>query len=176
MSAQGSLPAAGSSTARHAVNRWTRAAVLLAVVVPGAGACARGGPTILSETAPDAAHTALVRMVRCDRDWCQELAVGDRPEVAQVVATLRFGSERCDEIVWSRDGKRVGFLVNGHQLRLFDAHSHAPAGQLDLVPADTTPPTRVARGVTFSDNGAAITFDDCPRDRSGCRPGMVAMK
>ena len=176
MSAEGLVPAAGSSVERNALNRWVCAGVLLAVVVPGAAACARGGPTMLSETAPDAAHTALVRMVRCDGGWCQELAVGDRPDVAQTVSTLRFGTERCDEIVWTRDGKRVGFLVNGHQLRLFDAHSHTPAGQLDLVPADATPTTRVARGVTISDNGAAITFDDCPRERSGCRPGIVAMK
>jgi hypothetical protein len=88
------------------LNDWGRAVVLLAALAPGA-ACS-GGPTILSKTAPDAAHTALVRMVRCDRDWCQELAVGDRPEVAQTVATLRYGTERCDEIVWTRDGKRVG--------------------------------------------------------------------
>jgi hypothetical protein len=70
----------------------------------------------------------------------------------------------------------VAFLVNGVQLRLYDPASHAPAGLIDLVPADATPSSRIARGITFSDNGAAITFDDCPRDRSGCRPGLVAVR
>ena len=51
-----------------------------------------------------------------------------------------------------------------------------PAGLIDLVPADANPSTRIARGVTFSDNGAAITFDDCPRDRSGCRPGLLGIR
>ena len=36
--------------------------------------------------------------------------------------------------------------------------------------------SRVARGVTFSANGAAVTFDDCPRGHSGCKPAMVAVK
>jgi hypothetical protein len=93
-----------------------------------------------------------------------------------MIATLPHGQERCSEIAWSRDGKRVGFLINGYQLRLYQAETGAPAGLVDLVPRDNDPPTRLARGLTFSSNGAAITFDDCPRDRSGCRPGMVAMR
>ena len=184
MSAQGLVPAARTSArARRVVcaaSRLTRRAGALGLSLglgAGAAACARGdGPALLSKTAPDAAHAAVVRLVRCDAGWCQSLAIGERPDGAQPVATLTFDNERCDEIVWARDGKRVGFLINGYQLRVFDAFSHAPAGQLDLVPADSKPTTRIARGVTFSDNGAAITFDDCPRDRSGCRPGMVAMQ
>jgi hypothetical protein len=70
----------------------------------------------------------------------------------------------------------VAFLVNGQQLRIYDAQTRTPAGQLDLVPADATTSTRIARGVTFSDNGAAITFDDCPRGTAGCRPGLVAVR
>jgi len=35
---------------------------------------------------------------------------------------------------------------------------------------------RVARGITFSDNGAAVTFDDCPREHAGCRAGMVGIR
>ena len=89
---------------------------------------------------------------------------------------LTDGGERVTAIVWSTDSKRAGFVVNGQQLRLYDAASHRPAGQIDLVPRDRNPPTREARGVTFSENGAAVTFDDCPRDRSGCRPGLVALR
>jgi hypothetical protein len=174
MSVEGLVPAARAPLERRLASR-TAAAVLVCAV--GAAGCAgRDGPTILSQTAPDAAHTALVRLIRCDSGWCQRLSVGDTPDAAQSLATLPFASERCDEIVWARDGKRVGFLINGRQLRLYDAVTRAPAGQIDLVPADSQPSTRIARGVTFSDNGAAITFDDCPRDRSGCRPGIVGLR
>ena len=119
---------------------------------------------------------AFVRLLRCGSEWCESLWVGRTPDAANRLATLPHGEERCDEIVWTRDGKRVAFLVNGYQLRLYDARSLAPAGLIDLVPADARPSTRIARGITFSDNGAAMTFDDCPRDRSGCRPGLMALR
>jgi hypothetical protein len=35
--------------------------------------------------------------------------------------------------------------------------------------------TRLARGITFSENGRAATFDDCPRSHSGCRAGVVGV-
>ncbi len=119
---------------------------------------------------------AAATLTRCDGGWCETLAIGASADGAQALATLQPSVERCTEIAWSRNGARVGFLINGTQLRLYDAASHAPAGQIDLVPRDADPSTRIARGLTFSDNGAAITFDDCPRDRSGCRPGIVALR
>jgi hypothetical protein len=94
----------------------------------------------------------------------------------KLVTTLPQSAERCTEIVWTRDAARVGFVINGQQLRLYDTATNAPAGLVDLVPRDAEPSTRIARGLTFSDNGAALTFDDCPRDRSGCRPGIVAIR
>ena len=150
------------------------AAVAAALTMAACG----GAPdyTVLSRTAPDAAHVAAVRLTRCGTAWCQSLWIGPSGEDATRVATLQPDTERAGEIAWSTDSARVAFLIDGHQLRIFDARTHAPAGQLDLVPADATPTSRVARGVTFSDTGAAITFDDCPRGRSGCRPGLVAMR
>jgi hypothetical protein len=94
----------------------------------------------------------------------------------KIVAILPHPTERCTEIVWTRDAARVGFVINGQELRLYDTATNAPAGLVDLVPRDADPSTRIARGLTFSDNGAALTFDDCPRDRSGCRPGIVAIR
>jgi hypothetical protein len=119
---------------------------------------------------------ATATLARCDGGWCETLAIGASADAAQALATLPPSVERCTEIAWSPNGARVGFLINGTQLRLYDAATHAPAGQIDLVPRDADPSTRIARGLTFSDNGAAITFDDCPRDRSGCRPGMAALR
>ena len=151
-------------------------AALLCLAAAFVAGC--GGPAphvVVAEIAPDTQHAALVRLTRCDAAWCEALALGATPDTANVLATLP-PTERCTEIAWSRDGKRVGFVINGHQLRMYNADSNAPAGLLDLVPRDSDPTTRIARGVTFSDTGAAITFDDCPRDRSGCRPGLVALR
>src|SRR4030095_13834165 len=80
----------------------------------------------------------------------------------------------CDEIVWTRDGSRVAFLVDGVQLRFYDPSTLAPAGQITLVQPPAGAPS-IARGVTFSENGRAITFDECPRGRSGCRAGIAAV-
>ena len=70
----------------------------------------------------------------------------------------------------------MAFLVNGYQLRLFDAHTGRALGAVSLIQPDGYPTSRLARGVTFSSNGAAVTFDDCPRDHSGCKPSVVALK
>ena len=51
----------------------------------------------------------------------------------------------------------------------------APAGQITLVQPQTGPNQSIVRGVTFSENGRAITFDECPRGRSGCRAGLAAV-
>jgi len=150
------------------------------VIVFGlASSSCRRGPEVYvvqARSAPTGQRVAAAMLARCDGGWCQTLALGSTAEAGQVLATLQPSVERCTEIAWSRNGARVGFLINGTQLRLYDAASRAPAGQIDLVPRDADPSTRIARGLTFSDNGAAITFDDCPRDRSGCRPGIVALR
>ena len=141
-------------------------------------ACNRGSADpylALSSAAPAGGAVAEVRVDRCGTGWCEGLWVGPSNDGAVRVAQLSKG-ERTDEIVWTADSKRVAFLVNGHQLWIFDVATQAPAGRLNLVDADGPPTTRVARGVTFSANGAAITFDDCPRIRSGCKPGMIAIR
>jgi hypothetical protein len=158
------------------VPRLLLAAALAAAA--GAGACGDRGASydLLRRPSPTSAHAAAVRVTACDAGLCESLWAGPDGGALSLVAPLAHGTERASEIVWSPDGRRLGVLVNGYQLRLYDAATRAPAGQINLVPADGQPTSRVARGVTFSDNGAALTFDDCPRDRSGCRPGLVAVR
>jgi hypothetical protein len=103
------------------------------------------------------------------------LWVGPTERSAKKVQTLGRDSEWCEEIVWTPDGGRVGFLINGYQLRIFDAHTGARIGAVNLIEPDKAPSSRVARGVTFSTNGAAVTFDDCPREHSGCRSALIAI-
>lgn len=130
---------------------------------------------VLSESAPGGARVALVRDNNCEAGPCQTLWIGASRETARQVATLTPGREKCDEIAWTPDGTRVAFLVNGYQLRVHDAATLAPAGQFSLIEPAGNPTARIARGVTFSENGRAVTFDDCPRARSGCRSGLVAV-
>ena len=170
------MPPAASAGAPRTATVVTRAR--LAAVFLAAGACA-GGPAphvVAAEPSPDGRRRAEVRLTRCGTEWCHSLWTGRSRESAALIVTLPHETERADEIAWTADGRRVAFLVNGHQLRIYDAETRAPAGLLDLVPGDGPPSSRIARGVTFSENGRAITFDDCPRARSGCRSGLVAMQ
>ena len=92
------------------------------------------------------------------------------------VSALAPGSEHCDEIAWAADGYRVGFVINGYQLRVFDGVARKPINQINLIEPDGNPSSRIVRGVTFSQNGASVTFDDCPRGRSGCKSGLIAVR
>ena len=176
MSAEGTVPAARST-------RPLKLFVWLGLVLAAAaavGLLARQERRaheweVLSATAPGKARVALVRDRNCEAAPCQTLWIGASRESATQVAALAAGAERCDEIAWTPDGTRVGFLVNGYQLRVHDAETLTPAGTISLIEAEGSPTTRIARGVTFSENGRAVTFDDCPRGRSGCRSGLVAV-
>jgi hypothetical protein len=119
---------------------------------------------------------AYVLEGRCATGRCQSLWIGPDTKRARMVQSLSGGSEEASEIAWTPDGKRVAFIINGYQLRLFDASSGASLGAIVIIDPDGFPSSRIARGVTFSANGAAITYDDCPRDHSGCKAGLLAIK
>jgi hypothetical protein len=127
-------------------------------------------------TAPDKSRVATAREKPCGEPgrWCSELSIGPSRESGTVVAAYDDPAVTCDEIVWTPDGKRVGFVMRGRELRLFDPVSLREIGLVRLV-TDEAAQTRRARGVTFSENGRAVTFDDCPRGQSGCRAGVVGI-
>ena len=162
------------------VKRALSAAILAAVVVAViafAGGYVLGARRIVRfANAPAADGVAYVLEGRCVAGLCQTLWIGGTVKTARVVQTLSGPSEQADEIAWTPDGARVAFIVNGYQLRLFDARTGANLGAMAIIDPDGFPSSRIARGVTFSTNGASITFDDCPRERSGCKPGFVAIK
>jgi hypothetical protein len=175
MSTQGNLPAArGSRRAGIAI-----ALAIGAFVVAAAGFAAGWllGGRHVTEAVPSPAGdlVAYILEARCSFGRCQSLKVGTASN-ARVVQTLDTQSEEATEIAWTPDGGRVGFLVNGYQLRVFDARTGDNLGAVSLIEPDASPSSRIARGVTFSNNGAAVTFDDCPRVHSGCRPALLALK
>ena len=137
MSAQGALP---SSDAR---SRVVTLAHVAGIALAGTllSSCRSGSEPYLvqSRTAPTANRTAAVKLTRCEAGWCESLWAGPTPDTMKLVATLPPSAERCTEIVWTRDAARVGFVINGQQLRLYDSATYAPAGLLDLVPHDADP-------------------------------------
>jgi len=56
------------------------------------------------------------------------------------------------------------------ELRKFDEQTGTP-GEIVWAPDGS----RAARGVGFSANAVAITFDDCPRSGAGCRPRFMVL-
>jgi hypothetical protein len=124
----------------------------------------------------EAQGVAFVREAPCADKTCHTLWLGSSREDAVQVASLAPERERCDEITWAADGLRVGFLVNGYQLRIFDGYTRKPVREVNLIEPDGTPSSRFVRGITFSGNGAAVTFDECPRGRSGCKSGLAAVR
>ena len=128
------------------------------------------------EWSADKSRVAFARDRLCAHGPCETLYVGPSIEAAEALEGLADGSERTSEIAWTSDGRRVAFLVNGRQLRIYDAESRKPAGKVNLFSDDGAAASRIARGITFSHNGAAVTFDDCPREHAGCRAGMIGIR
>jgi len=131
---------------------------------------------LMAASPSNAPKIALVKKQPCATGWCETLWIGNTRSDVVKVAELTPGSEHCDEIAWASDGYRVGFVINGYQFRIFDGMSRTAINQVNLIDPDGTPTSRIVRGVTFSQNGAAVTFDECPRGRSGCRSGLVAVR
>jgi hypothetical protein len=126
------------------------------------------------EWSADKSRVAFARDRLCEKGPCETLYVGPSIAAAAALEGLADGQETCDEIAWTNDGKRVAFLINGRQLRIYEADTRKPAGKVNLY--GDAGADRLARGITFSENGAAVTFDDCPRQRAGCRAGMVGIR
>jgi hypothetical protein len=176
MSVERSVPAARSRITP------LRAAVAIVALVAAAAIGYVAGLRIgavhelLFATPTEARRVAFVREEPCADRTCQTLWLGNTRDDAVQVGSLTPGTERCEEIAWAKDGLRVGFVINGYQLRIFDGYTRKPVRSVNLIEPDGTPTSRFVRGVTFSETGAAVTFDECPRGRSGCKSGLAAVR
>jgi hypothetical protein len=176
MPAQRTVPPAPTADAR--LKAMALAAVALAAIAAAYLAGKRAGAVheLMAASPAEARRIAFVRKQPCGPGWCEALWLGTTREDAVQVAVLAPGAEHCEEIAWAKDGYRVGFVVNGYQLRIFDAENKKEVRRVNLIEPDGTPSSRFIRGVTFSQTGAAVTFDDCPRGRSGCKSGLAAVR
>ena len=180
MSAQGAVPPAGSASRSTGalIGAFVVGMALGAVVMAWFGSLRLTTLThhrAARTASPDGSRVAIAFEWPCDQLVCGELRVGlptDETYDMAVIDTYRDST--CDEIVWTPDGKRVGFLMTGQQLVLYDADTLKHLGNVRLLTQEAAS-SRRARGVTFSENGRALTFDDCPRTHSGCRAGVVGV-
>jgi len=175
MSASRTVPPARRGTGLTAAFVIAIAAAAI-VIAYFAGKRAGAVQELLAASPSKAQAIGLVRKQPCATGWCETLWIGKSRTDVTRVAELPAGAEHCDEIAWAADGFRVGFVINGYQFRIFDGISRKPVGQVNLIEPDATPTSRIARGVTFSQNGAAVTFDECPRTGSGCKSGLTAVR
>ena len=177
MSAQGNLPAQPPRGNRFGAAIAGFFAAFVIGVIGFAGGFYLGSRRAVNVVpSPSKKAVAYILEGRCAQGRCQSLWIGPDTKQAKMVQALGGPSEQADEIAWTADESRVAFIVNGYQLRMFEAATGKSLGALAIIDPDGFPSSRVARGVTFSSNGAAITYDDCPRDHSGCKPAILAIK
>jgi len=144
----------------------------LALLVTASATDATRRRTTIASSSPDKSRVAVVQEAPCSTGICAELRLGASEAASANIASL--GSRSCAEIVWTPDGKRVAFVIDGSEMSIYDAQSGKLAGTVRLLTNEAAQ-TRLARGITFSENGRAATFDDCPRGHSGCRAGVVGV-
>lgn len=133
----------------------------------GWAACARRPE--LRTVSPDGERVAFVRSRVAVDPPAQWLWIGDAESGEAVrVARLAEDQEWCDEIFWSADGRRVGFLIAGLRVRIYDAGSGDLLGEQVLVEADGYPGSREARSVSFTPDGEALRFRECRRGLDSC--------
>ena len=88
------------------------------------------------EWSGDKTHVAFVRDRLCKEPPCESLYLGTTVESATALEGLADGRESSNEIAWTPDSRRVAFLVNGRQLRIYDAQTLKPAGKVNLFAED----------------------------------------
>ena len=151
MSAEGKLPAAPGR--RRGGGGAAIAALFVAFIVATAAFAAGwflgGRRTTLVTESPARDGVAFVLEGRCAAGLCESLRVGPDMKRAKIVETLNGSAEHADEIAWTPDGGRVAFIVNGYQLRLFDARTGQSLGAMALIDPHGIPTSRGARGGTF---------------------------
>jgi hypothetical protein len=120
---------------------------------------------------PDGGRIAEVRSRWSIDPPAQSLWLRTGGQEPRRIASLGGDTDWCDQILWSPDGSRVGFLIRGVRLDVYDAASGARAASLPLIEPDGYPGSREARFVRFLDDGR-VQFQDCGRKDGRCGPPL----
>ena len=136
-----------------------------------AGRATAGTGTIAEAWSPDGGSRVVVTRDFSFGPRQQRLILAAAGQETDVRAL--FPDDVPGEMVWSTDGSLVGVVMNGATLAVIDPAARRMVYELPLLAQRDG--SRVARGVGFSANAMAITFDDCPKRGAGCRPRLMAL-
>src|SRR5688572_3032722 len=137
-----------------------------------AGRATAGVGTMLRADSPDrASHVRVDRRFSLRRDDQRLILAAGGEEIE--IARLNEQTGAADAILWAPDGSLAGVLVNGSNFVVIDVKAKRAIYELPVL--EKMDGSREARGLGFSANALAITFDDCPRSGAGCRPRFLAL-
>jgi hypothetical protein len=119
---------------------------------------------------PDRGRIAEVRSSWSLDPPAQSLWLWTGRQEPRQIASLGGDTDWCDQILWSPDGSRVGFLIRGIRLDVYDATSGARAASLPLIEPDGYPGSREARFVRLLDD--RVEFRNCGRKDGRCGPPL----
>lgn len=81
------------------------------------------------------------------------------------LANLAQDAEWCKEIIWSGDSSRVGFLIGGYRLDVYDARNGRLLEKIVMVKPGGS---GEARAVSFLKDGTGVQFRECLRGGNRC--------
>lgn len=136
-----------------------------------AGRATAGVGTLAEAWSPDGASRLSVERsfsLGPRRQAVRLEAGGDTVEVRPLAS-----DEEAGALIWSPDGSLAGAVIGGAALAVIDPAARRVIYELPLL--EQRDGSRMARGVGFSANAMAITFDDCPKTGAGCRARFMAL-
>ena len=145
--------------------------LLIAFLALAAG-CSRsqlGLPQVaLAVDSPDGGYRAVVRnhpSIDPPRQslWLERVSGG-----RQGLRDLAEDQDWCDQAVWTADGRRVAFVVQGIELLVFSVPDGELVQRSDLQPDGPYPPSLRVAGLRFTADGSALDFRLCPRRGDRC--------
>ncbi len=130
---------------------------------------AQGGPTAILAS-PNGRWFARVELAPSLDPPAPVLELGrsESGPAKQLKRLAPDGRERCDEIAWSADGGRVGFLVNHSDLLLYATPDGRFFGRFRLVSPEDRRAGREACWVDLSADGSSASFELCSHDQALC--------
>lgn len=127
--------------------------------------------TVAEAWSPDGASRVSVERTFSTGPRTQAVRIASGGEDIEV-RPLAAGEEPGD-VLWSPDGSLAGVVIDGATLVVIDPQARRVIYELPLL--EQRDGSRLARGLGFSANAMAITFDDCPKRGAGCRPRFMAL-
>jgi hypothetical protein len=114
--------------------------------------------THTSSRSPDGRYVAFVHQGLNSDPPDDHLYLAQVGKPARYLQALAPDADWSRAIVWSRDSRTVGFVINEQRLALFDTATASAIATLTLVKADGYPGSEEARAISIATDGT-VAFD-----------------